>query len=39
MRVGPERRLNTEELRLSNCGAGKDSGESPGLQKDQTSQT
>ena len=25
MRVGPERRLSTEELMLSNCGAGEDS--------------
>ena len=24
MRVGPERRLSAEELRLSNCGVGED---------------
>ena len=32
-------RLSTKELMLSNCGAGEDSGESLGLQKDQTSQS
>ena len=38
MRNGPERRLNAEELMLSNCGAGEDSRESPRLQY-QTSQS
>ena len=36
--VGLQRRLSTEELMLSNCGAGEDSWESPG-QKDQISQS
>ena len=31
------KRLSIEELRLLNCGAGEDSGESLGLQGDQTS--
>ena len=38
VRVGPYRRLSAKELMLSNCGAGEDSSESPGLQGDQTSQ-
>ena len=33
MRVGPKRRLNAEELMLSNCGVGEDSWESVGLQE------
>ena len=33
-----QRRLNTEELMLSSCGVGEDSGEFLGLQGDQTSQ-
>ena len=36
VRVGPERKLSTKELMLSNCGAGEDSSESLGLQGDQT---
>jgi len=36
-RVGPQRRLSTEELMLSHCGAGEDSYKSLGLQGDQTS--
>ena len=39
MRVGPDRRLNTEEMMLSSCVAGEDSWESLGLQRDQTSQS
>ena len=39
MRFGPWRRLSSEELMLSNCGAGEDSSESLGLQGDQTSQS
>ena len=35
MRVGPQRRLSTKELTLSNCGAGEDSWESLGQQGDQ----
>ena len=38
-RVGPQRRLNTDELMLLNCGAREDSWESLGLQGDQTSQS
>ena len=38
VRVGPERRLNTEELMLLSCGDGEDSWESLGLQY-QTSQS
>ena len=38
VRVRPYRKLSAEELMLSNCGAGKDSRESLGLQGDQTSQ-
>ena len=38
VRVGPSRRLSTEEIMLSNCGAGEDSGESLGLQGDPMSQ-
>ena len=37
VRVGPQRRLITEELMLLDCGAGKDSCESLGLQEDPTS--
>ena len=33
------KRLRTEEVTLSNCGAGENSRESPGLQGDQTSQS
>ena len=33
------KKLSTEELRLSNCGAGEDSQKSLGLQGDQTSQS
>ena len=36
MRVGPLRRLNTEEFLLFNCGAGEESRESLGLQGDQS---
>jgi len=32
-----KRRLSTKESMLLNCGVGEDSGESPGLQGDQTS--
>ena len=39
VRVGPQRRLSTEELMLSNCGAGEDSWESLGQPGDQTSQS
>ena len=38
VRVGPQRRLSTEELMLLNCGVGEDSWKSLGLQGDQTSQ-
>ena len=34
MRDGPQRRLSSKELMLSNCGAGEDSWESLGLQGD-----
>ena len=37
VRVGPYRKLSSEEMMLLNCGAGKDSWESLGLQGDQTS--
>ena len=37
VKVGPQRRLRAKELMLLNCGAGEDSGESLGLQGDQTS--
>ena len=37
VRVGPWRKLSTEELMLLNCGAGQDSWESLGLQGDPTS--
>ena len=37
VRVGPERKLSAEELMLLNCGVGKDSWESLGMQGDQTS--
>ena len=36
-RVRPQRKLNTEELMLLNCGVGEDSWESVGLQGDPTS--
>ena len=39
MRAGPLRRLNTEELMLSNSGAGQDSLECVELQGDETSQS
>ena len=39
VRVGPQRRLSAKEWMLSNCGAGKASGGSPGLKGDQTSQS
>ena len=39
VRVGPWRRLSTEELMLLNCSAGEDSRESLGLQGDQTSRS
>jgi len=39
IRVGPERRLKTEELMLSNYGVGEVFSESLGLQGDQTSQS
>ena len=35
VRAGPQRKLSTEELILSNCGAREDSSESLGLQGDQ----
>ena len=38
MRIGPLRRLSTEEVMLLNCGAGDDSWEPFGQQGDQTSQ-
>ena len=38
VRAGPLRGQSIEELMLSNCGVGEDSGESLGLQ-DQTSQS
>ena len=38
-RVGPSRRLSTEELMLSNCVVGEDPSESLGLQGDQTTQS
>ena len=34
-----KKKLSTKEFVPSNCGAGKDSWESPGLQRDQTSQS
>ena len=37
VRVGPQRKLSAEELRLLNCGVGEDSSESLGLQGDPTS--
>ena len=36
VRIGPQKRLSTEELMLSNCDAGEDSLESLGLQGDPT---
>ena len=39
VRTGPKRRLSTEELMFSNSGAGEDSLESFGQQRDQTSQS
>ena len=38
MRVGPQRKLSTEEIDVLNCGIGEDFWESLGLQGDQTSQ-
>ena len=38
VRVGPQKRLSTEELILSNRGAGEDFSESLGMQGDQASQ-
>ena len=37
VRVGLQRKLNTEELMFLNCGVGEDSWESVGLQGDPTS--
>ena len=37
VRVGPKRKLSSEELMLLNCGVGEESWESLGLQGDQTS--
>ena len=37
VRIGPQKRLSTEELMLSNCDAGEDSLESLGLQGDPNS--
>ena len=39
MTAGPQRRQNVEELMLSNCGAGEDSSESLGQQRDQSQST
>ena len=39
VRVGPLRRLKTEELMLLHCGVGEDSPESFGLQGEQTSKS
>ena len=39
VRIGLERRLSIEELRLLNCVVEEDSGESLGLQGDQNSQS
>ena len=39
VRVGPQRRLSTEEFMLLNCSVGEDAQESLGLQGDQTSQS
>ena len=39
VRAGPQRRLSTEELKLSNCGAGEDTWESLGQHGDQTGQS
>ena len=39
VRVGPQRRLSTEELVLLNCGAAEGSRDSLGQQRDQTSQS
>ena len=39
VKVGPERRLSTEELMLFNCGVREDSWETHGPQGDQTSQS
>ena len=39
VRVGPLRKLSTEELILLNCGVGEDSWESLELQGDRTSQS
>ena len=39
LRPGPYRRLSTKELMILNCGAGEDSSESPGQQRDQTNKS
>ena len=39
LRVGPLKKLHTEELMFLKCGAGEDSWEFLGLQGDQTSQS
>ena len=39
VRVGPQRRLSAEELMLLNCGAGEDSWETLGQQRNQTCQS
>ena len=39
VKAGPQRRLRAKELMLLNYGTGEDSGESLGLQGDQTSQS
>ena len=39
VRVGPLRKLSTDELILLNCGVGEDSWESLGLKGGQTSQS
>jgi len=39
VRVGPQRKLSAEELMILNCGVGKDSCGSLGLQGDQASQS
>ena len=39
VRFGPQRMLRSEELMLSNCDAGEDSGESLGQPGDQTRQS
>ena len=39
VRVGPQKRLSMEELKILNCSAGEDSLEPLGLQGDQTSES